>query len=63
MDDVIAETKFNGSFAEFCIVFADDRSLFQRSGKFADWLIVIIAKRIDPELIKLFGKLPRLPYG
>ena len=63
MDELIATTGFKGSFEEFCKFLRTDPRFFY--DKPEDLLAGYrdIAKRIDPELIKLFGKLPRLPYG
>ena len=63
MDAVIAATGFKGSFEEFCTFLRTDPRFFY--DKPEDLLAGYrdIAKRIDPELVKLFGKLPRLPYG
>lgn len=63
MDSLIASTGFKGSFADFTRFLRTDPRFF-----FTDSAALIqatrdLAKRIDPELIKLFGKLPRLPYG
>ena len=63
MDALIAATGFKGSFADFCqFLRTDPRFFYDRP---EDLLTGYrdIAKRIDPELIRLFGKLPRLPYG
>ncbi len=63
MDAVIASTGFKGSFEEFCKFLRTDPRFFY--DKPEDLLAGYrdIAKRIDPELVKLFGRLPRLPYG
>ncbi len=63
MDELIASTGFKGSFADFCQFLRTDPRFFY--DKPEDLLMGYrdIAKRIDPELVKLFGKLPRLPYG
>jgi uncharacterized protein (DUF885 family) len=63
MDELIASTGFQGSFEDFCKLLRTDPRFFY--DKPEDLLMGYrdIAKRIDPELIKLFGKLPRLPYG
>ncbi|PYQ55766.1 MAG: DUF885 domain-containing protein [Acidobacteria bacterium] len=63
MDALIAATGFKGSFQEFCQFLRTDPRFFW--DKPEDMLRGYrdIAKRIDPELVKLFGKLPRLPYG
>ena len=63
MDELIASTGFKGSFPEFLTFLRTDPRFFY--DKPEDLLAGYrdIAKRIDPELIKLFGKLPRLPYG
>jgi uncharacterized protein (DUF885 family) len=63
MDALIASTGFQGSFEDFCKFLRTDPRFFY--DKPEDLLMGYrdIAKRIDPELIKLFGKLPRLPYG
>jgi uncharacterized protein (DUF885 family) len=63
MDELIAATGFTGSFEEFCKFLRTDPRFFY--DKPEDLLAGYrdIAKRIDPELIKLFGRLPRLPYG
>jgi uncharacterized protein (DUF885 family) len=63
MDALIASTGFKGSFEEFTRFLRTDPRFFY--DKPEDLLTGYrdIAKRIDPELIKLFGKLPRLPYG
>jgi uncharacterized protein (DUF885 family) len=63
MDEVIAQTGFKGSFEDFNHYLRTDPKFYHTN---ADSLLMAyrdIAKRIDPELIKLFGKLPRLPYG
>ena len=63
MDKVIAQTGFKGSFADFCNFLRIDPRFYYTN---ADDLVRgyrDIAKRVDPELPRLFGKLPRLTYG
>src|SRR5258705_324357 len=63
MDKVIKETKFKGSFADFSKYLRTEPKFYYKD---ADSLLQgyrDISKRIDPELARMFGKLPRLPYG
>ena len=63
MDKVIATTGFKGSFGEFLMFLRTDPRFSYTN---ADDLLRgyrDICKRADPELARLFGKLPRLPYG
>ncbi|GAC1687285.1 MAG: DUF885 domain-containing protein [Candidatus Acidiferrum sp.] len=63
MDKVIAESRFHGSFSEFTTFLrADARFYYDKPEDLVNGYR-IIAKKIDPELAHLFGKLPRLPYG
>jgi uncharacterized protein (DUF885 family) len=63
MDKVIASTNFKGSFHEFTEFLRNDpRFYFEQPDDLVNGYR-IIAKKIDPELAHLFGKLPRLPYG
>jgi uncharacterized protein (DUF885 family) len=63
MDKVIASTNFKGSFHEFTEFLRNDpRFYFDKPDDLVNGYR-IIAKKIDPELAHLFGKLPRLPYG
>jgi uncharacterized protein (DUF885 family) len=63
MDKVIASTKFQGSFHEFTeFLRTDPRFYYDKAEDLVNGYR-IIAKRIDPGLAHLFGKLPRLPYG
>jgi uncharacterized protein (DUF885 family) len=63
MDKVIAQTGFKGSFAEFTKFVRSDPRFYYTNAN--DLLIGHrdIAKRVDAELPRLFGKLPRLTYG
>ncbi|HEX6864251.1 MAG TPA: DUF885 domain-containing protein [Thermoanaerobaculia bacterium] len=63
MDKVIAETGFSGTFEEFLTFLRTDPQFFYEKPE--DLLAGYrdIAKRADPELVKLFGRLPRQPYG
>ena len=63
MDAVIVETGFMGSCAEFSQYLRTDPKFFFDDKESLLRAYRDLAKRIDPELIKLFGKLPRLPYG
>jgi uncharacterized protein (DUF885 family) len=63
MDKIITQTGFKGSFGEFSKFLRADPKFYYTD---ADSLLRgyrDIAKRADPELARLFGKLPRLPYG
>jgi uncharacterized protein (DUF885 family) len=63
MDKVIASTNFKGSFHEFTEFLRNDpRFYFEKPDDLVNGYR-IIAKKIDPELAHLFGKLPRLLYG
>jgi uncharacterized protein (DUF885 family) len=63
MDRAIAASGFAGSFHEFArFLRSDPQFYFERP----DALLAAyrdICKRADPELVRLFGRLPRLPYG
>jgi uncharacterized protein (DUF885 family) len=63
MDALIASTGFKGSFAEFATFLRTDPRFYYDKPEDLITGYRDIAKRIDPELVKLFGKLPRLPYG
>jgi uncharacterized protein (DUF885 family) len=63
MNKVIATSGFKGSFDEFLAFLRSDPQFSYTNA--ADLLRGYrdICKRADPELARLFGKLPRLPYG
>src|SRR5204862_7495015 len=63
MDSVIASTGFKGSFADFARFLRTDPQFFYYDSASLVRAYRDIAKRADPGLIRLFGKLPRLPYG
>ncbi len=63
MDTLIAATGFKGSFEEFSRFLRTDPRFFYDKPEDLVAGYRDIAKRIDPGLVKLFGKLPRLPYG
>ena len=63
MDSVIASTGFTGSFAAFAQFLRTDPRFFYADSESLVRGYRDIAKRIDPALIRLFGRLPRLPYG
>jgi len=63
MDKVIASTGFKGSFHDFTeFLRTDPRFYYEKPEDLVNGYR-IIAKKIDPELAHLFGKLPRLTYG
>ncbi len=63
MEEVIKSTDFEGSFAEFLTFLRTDPQFYHTTseGLLAEYRD--IAKRADPEMMKMFGKLPRTPYG
>lgn len=63
IDAVIASTGFKGTYQEFCDYLRTDPKFFYDKPEDVLAGYRDIAKRVDPELIKLFGRLPRLPYG
>jgi uncharacterized protein (DUF885 family) len=63
MDQLIASTGFKGTFQEFCTYLRTDPKFFYDKPEDLVAGHREIAKRIDPELIRIFGRLPRLPYG
>lgn len=63
MDSVIAASGFKGTFAEFVQFLRTDPRFYWTTGDDLVRGSRELMKRIDPELAKLFGTLPRLPYG
>ncbi len=63
MDKVMAEVGFKGTFLEFCHYLRTDPKFFYTDANELMHAYMVIAKSIDPNLVKLFGKLPRMPYG
>ncbi len=63
MDSLIRSTGFTGDFAAFTHMLRTDPKFFYTDSATLVRAYRDITKRIDPELPKLFGRLPRLPYG
>jgi uncharacterized protein (DUF885 family) len=63
MEAVMRQTGFTGSFPEFTHFLRTDPRFFYDDPEALLAGYRDIAKRIDPELVRLFGRLPRLPYG
>ncbi|NMH59147.1 DUF885 domain-containing protein [Alteromonas ponticola] len=63
MDKVIAEVGFEGTFEEFLTFLRTDPQFYYESPEALFEGYLAVSKRLDPELTKLFGKLPRAPYG
>jgi uncharacterized protein (DUF885 family) len=63
MEQLVRSTGFSGSFAEFNeFLRTDPRFFYDTPEELLDGYRVI-AKKIDPALSRVFGRLPRLPYG
>ncbi|MGQ8366110.1 DUF885 domain-containing protein [Glaciecola sp. 1036] len=63
MDKVIEEVGFEGSFEEFLHFLRTDPQFYYETPEALYEGYLAVSKRLDPELTKLFGKLPRMPYG
>jgi len=63
MEEVIQRTGFKGSQQEFFKFMRTDLQFYYRDAEGLLRGYRDIAKQVDPELTRLFGKLPRLPYG
>ena len=63
MDKIIAQVGFKGSFQDFVQYLRSDPRFYYKTGDELFEGYLAVSKRIDPELVKLFGKIPRTPYG
>ena len=63
MDEVIKRTGFTGEFPEFLDLLRTDPHFARMEPDAVLPAFREIAKRVDPELPKLFAELPRTPYG
>jgi uncharacterized protein (DUF885 family) len=63
MEALIDKVGFQGSFGEFLDFLRTDQRFYYRDAQELLDAYRAITRRIDPELVKLFGRLPRLPYG
>jgi prolyl oligopeptidase len=63
MQLIIDELEFDGDFADFLHFLRTDPQFYYEDPDDLYEAYLATCKRIDPELVKLFGKLPRMPYG
>jgi uncharacterized protein (DUF885 family) len=63
MEKVKAETGFQGTMAEFFEYLRTDPKFFEKTPEALLERYRATAKRIDPELVKVFHVIPRQPYG
>jgi len=63
MEQILRQVGFDGSFAEFAEFLRTDPRFYFDTPEALLSAYRDICKRADPELVRLFGRLPRLPYG
>ena len=63
MQKIIDEVDFEGSFQDFLVFLRTDPQFYYDNADDLYNAYLATSKRIDPELVKLFGNLPRMPYG
>ncbi len=60
---IIDEVDFDGGFQDFLVYLRSDPQFYYDNPDDLYEAYLATSKRIDPELVHLFGKLPRMPYG
>ena len=63
MQLIIDELEFDGDFQDFLQFLRTDEQFYYDDPDELFDAYLAICKRIDPQLVNLFGKLPRMPYG
>lgn len=63
MESVMRSTGFEGTLEQFFAKLRTDPQFYYQDGDELLEAYRAISKRVDPELVRLFGKLPRMPYG
>jgi prolyl oligopeptidase len=63
MQLIIDELEFTGSFQDFLEFLRTDPQFYYETPEELFDAYLAICKRIDPQLVNLFGVLPRMPYG
>ena len=63
MEKIVQEVKFSGTFAEFLDHLRSDAQFYYKTEAELLSAYQLLCKQIDPQLVKLFGTLPRMPYG
>lgn len=63
MESVMKDANFTGGLEKFKRKMRTDKAFYYTDPKQLVNDYRALAKRADPELVKLFGKLPRTPYG
>lgn len=63
MEQIIRDVKFDGDFAAFVEHLRGDPRFFAETPEQLMKEASLILKRMDGELPRLFGRLPRMPYG
>lgn len=63
MDTIRSQVGFEGDLKAFFEHLRTDPRYFYESPQALMDAYTLIVKRIDPQLVRLFGKLPRTPYG
>ncbi len=63
MQLIVDDLEFTGSFQDFLTFLRTDPQFYFDNADDLYQAYLATSKRIDPELVRLFGKLPRMPYG
>jgi uncharacterized protein (DUF885 family) len=63
MQEIIKQVEFGGSFQDFLVFLRTDPQFYYDNPGDLYEAYLATCKRIDPELVNLFGVLPRMPYG
>ena len=63
MEKIREQVKFKGDLQAFFGFLRTDKRFYFKTGEELLAAYRVLAKKIDPQLIKLFGRIPRMPYG
>jgi uncharacterized protein (DUF885 family) len=63
MEQIMRNLEFDGNFSDFAEFLRTDPQFYFVTKEELLAAYRAICKRADPELVRLFGRLPRLPYG
>lgn len=63
MERIVREVRFDGTFAEFLDTLRTDPQFYFENPNDLLAAYQAVCKKIDPQLVRLFKRLPRIPYG